>query len=213
MTELTSYFILAFSSLFTLVNPIGLSPVFLSMVDHCDDKERQKIALKGVLTALVVLIIFTFLGRLVFSFFGITVSGFKIAGGILFFRTGIQMLEARVSRTRSTPKEETEAGTKEEIAYTPIGISLIAGPGAISSVMIFSSEAENWEYKFVLLGVITLVMSLTYFIFHMADNLAHRFGTIGLRITQRIMGLILMVIAVQFVIDGVGSVLKSWFSL
>ena len=84
MTELTSYFILAFSSLFTLVNPIGLSPVFLSMVDHCDDKERQKIALKGVLTALVVLIIFTFLGRLVFSFFGITVSGFKIAGEFYF---------------------------------------------------------------------------------------------------------------------------------
>ena len=79
--------------------------------------------------------------------------------------------------------------------------------------MIFSSEAENWEYKLVLLGVITLVMGLTYFIFQMADNLAHRFGTIGLRITQRIMGLILMVIAVEFVIDGVGSVLKSWFSL
>ena len=180
-------------------------------MDHCDDKERQKIALKGVLTTLVVLIIFTFLGRLVFPFFSITVSGFKIAGGILFFRTGIQMLEARVSRTRSTPKEETEAGTKEEIAYTPIGIPLIAGPGAISSVMIFSSEAENWEYKFVLLGVITLVMGLTYFIFQMADNLTQRFGTIGLRITQRIMGLILMVIAVEFIISGVEPIIKGWF--
>ena len=92
----------------------------------------------------------------------------------------------------------------------PIGIPLIAGPGAISSVMVFSSEAENWEYKFVLLGVITLVMSLTYFIFQMADNLAHRFGTIGLRITQRIMGLILMVIAIEFVIDGMGAVVMEW---
>ena len=210
MTDLTSFFILAFSSLFTLVNPIGLSPVFLSMVDSCDDKERQKIALKGVFTALIVLIIFTFLGRLVFSFFGITVAGFKIAGGILFFRTGIQMLESRVSRTRSTPKEETEAGTKEDMAYTPIGIPLIAGPGAISSVMIFSSEAEQWEYKLVLLGVITLVMGLTYFIFQMADNLAHRFGTIGLRITQRIMGLILMVIAVEFIISGVEPIILGW---
>ena len=212
MTELTSYFILAFSSLFTLVNPIGLSPVFLSMVDHCDDKERQKIALKGVLTALVVLIIFTFLGRLVFSFFGITVSGFKIAGGILFFRTGIQMLEARVPRTRSTPKEETEAGTKEDMAYTPIGIPLIAGPGAISSVMIFSSEAEHWEYKLVLLSVIALVMGLNYIIFRMADNLTQRFGTIGLRITQRIMGLILMVIAVEFVVSGVEPIILGWMN-
>ena len=211
MNELIAFFILAFSSLFTLVNPVGLSPVFLSMVDHCDERERRQIAFKGVITAAVVLIMFTFLGRLIFSFFGITVSGFKIAGGILFFRTGIQMLEARVPRTRSTPKEETEAGTKEEIAYTPIGIPLIAGPGAISSVMIFSSEAENWEYKLVLLGVITLVMGLTYFIFQMADNLAHRFGTIGLRITQRIMGLILMVIAVEFIISGVEPIIKGWF--
>ena len=213
MNELATFFILAFSSLFTLVNPIGLSPVFLSMVEHCNDNERQQIALKGVFTALVVLIIFTFLGRLVFSFFGITVSGFKIAGGILFFRTGIQMLESRVSRTRSTPKEETEAETKEDMAYTPIGIPLIAGPGAISSVMIFSSETDHWEYKLVLLVVISLVMGLTYIIFRMADNLTQRFGTIGLRITQRIMGLILMVIAVEFVIDGMGSVLKSWFNL
>jgi len=210
MNELTSFFILAFSSLFTLVNPIGLSPVFLSMVEHCNDNERRKIALKGVFTALVVLIIFTFLGRLVFSFFGITVSGFKIAGGILFFRTGIQMLESRVPRTRSTPKEETEAETKEDMAYTPIGIPLIAGPGAISSVMIFSSYTDHWEYKLVFLGVIGLVMGLTYIIFRMADHLTQRFGTIGLRITQRIMGLILMVIAVQFVFDGIEPIILEW---
>ena len=89
------------------------------------------------------------------------------------------------------------------MAYTPIGIPLIAGPGAISSVMIFSSEAEQWEYKLVLLRVINLVMGLNYIIFRMADNITQRFGTIELRITQQIMGLILMVIAVEFVISGV----------
>ena len=96
------------------------------------------------------------------------------------------------------------------MAYTPIGIPLIAGPGAISSVMIFSSETDHWEYKLVLLGVISLVMGLTYIIFQMADNLTQRFGIIGLRITQRIMGLILMVIAVQFVIDGVEPIVLRW---
>ena len=96
------------------------------------------------------------------------------------------------------------------MAYTPIGIPLIAGPGAISSVMIFSSETDHWEYKLVLLGVISLVMGLTYIIFRMADNLTQRFGTIGLRITQRIMGLILMVIAVQFVIDGTEPIILEW---
>jgi len=212
MTELNSFFLLAFSSLFTLVNPIGLSPVYLSMVDQFDDRERKRIAFKGSLTALVILVVFSLIGGLIFSFYGITVDAFKIAGGILFFRTGIQMLEARVSRMRTTPMEESEAESKAEIAYTPIGIPLIAGPGAITSVMILSSEASEWEFKIVLFAVIVIVLILTYLIFQAADYLTQRFGTTGLRITQRIMGLILMVIAVQFIIDGVGPIIKTWIN-
>ena len=120
------------------------------------------------------------------------------------------MLEARVSRSRSTPKEEEEAGTKEDIAYTPIGIPLIAGPGAITSVMILSYETPEWELRLVLFAVIALVLILTYMIFQGADYLTQRFGTTGLRIVQRIMGLILMVIAVQFVIDGAEIVILEW---
>ena len=184
--------------------------MYLSIVEHFDTKEKSRIALKGTITAFVILIIFSLIGDVIFSFYKITVSAFKIAGGILFFRTGIQMLEARVSRSRSTPKEEEEAGTKEDIAYTPIGIPLIAGPGAITSVMILSSETPEWELRLVLFAVIALVLVLTYMIFLGADYLTQRFGTTGLRIIQRIMGLILMVIAVQFVIDGAGTVVTGW---
>ena len=210
MSDANTYFILSFSSLVTLVNPIGLSPVFLSLVEQFDDKERRRVAVKGVLTAFTLLIIFALIGRLIFSFYGITISGFKIAGGILFFRTGIHMIEARVSRARSTPKEESEAETKEDIAFTPIGMPIIAGPGSISSVMILSSEAAYWEQKMLLLLVITLVMGITYFVFKMADNLTRRYGTTGLRITQRIMGLILMVIAVEIIISGAEPIIRSW---
>ena len=210
MSDAATYFILSFSSLFTLVNPIGISPLFLSLVEQFEDKERRRIAVKGVLTAFIVLIVFSLIGRVIFSFYGITISGFKIAGGILFFRTGIHMIEARVSRARSTPKEESEAETKEDIAYTPIGMPIIAGPGSISSVMIFSSEATNWEQKVLLLLVIALVMGITYFIFKMADNLTQRYGTTGLRITQRIMGLILMFIAVETIISGVKPIIQNW---
>ncbi|MDP6571194.1 MAG: MarC family protein [Candidatus Marinimicrobia bacterium] len=210
MSEAATFFILSFSSLVTLVNPIGLSPVFLSLVEQFDDKERRRVAIKGVLTAFTVLIVFALIGRLIFSFYGITISGFKIAGGILFFRTGIHMIEARISRARSTPKEESEAETKEDIAFTPIGMPIIAGPGSISSVMILSSEAANWEQKMLLLLVITLVMGITYFVFKMADNLTRRYGTTGLRITQRIMGLILMVIAVEIIISGAEPIIRSW---
>ena len=210
MNELTAFFVLAFSTLFTLVNPIGLTAVYLSIVEQFGTKERGRIALKGTITAFIILIIFFLVGDIIFSFYRITVSAFKIAGGILFFRTGILMLESRILRSRSTPKEEEEAETKEDIAYTPIGIPLIAGPGAITSVMILSSEASNWELKLVLFGVIILVLILTYLVFQGADYLTRKFGTTGLRIVQRIMGLILMVIAVQFVIDGVGMVITGW---
>ena len=210
MTEYTAFFILAFSTIFTLINPIGLTAVYLLIVEPFDTKEKSRIALKGTITAFVILIIFSLIGDVIFSFYRITVSALKISGGILFFRTGIQMLEARVSRSRSTPKEEEEAGSKEDIAYTPIGIPLIAGPGAITSVMILSSETPEWELRLVLFAVIALVLVLTYMIFQGADNLTQRFGTTGLRIIQRIMGLILMVIAVQFVIDGAGTVVMGW---
>ena len=96
MNELTTFIILAFSTLFTLVNPIGLSPVYLSIVDNFGPEERNQIALKGSITAFIILIIFSLIGDIIFSFYGITISAFKIAGGILFFRTGIQMLDARV---------------------------------------------------------------------------------------------------------------------
>ena len=210
MNELTTFFVLAFSTLFTLVNPIGLTTVYLSIVENIEPEKRSRIALKGTITAFAILTIFSLLGDIIFSFYGITVSAFKIAGGILFFRTGMLMLEARISRSRSTPKEEEEAETKEDIAYTPIGIPLIAGPGAITSVMILSSEATKWELKLALFGIIALVLVLTWLIFQGADYLTRKFGTTGLRIIQRIMGLILMVIAVQFVIDGIGTVVTEW---
>ena len=161
MSDISNFFILAFSTLFTLINPIGLTAVYLSIVEQFETVERNRIALKGTFTAFIILIIFSLVGDLIFSFYRITVSAFKIAGGILFFRTGIQMLEARVSRSRSTPKEEEEAETKEDIAYTPIGIPLIAGPGAITSVMILSSETPEWELRLVLFAVIALVLILT----------------------------------------------------
>ena len=213
MNELTTFSILAFSTLFTLINPIGLTAVYLSLIDNFKAKERSQICFKGTLTAFIILIIFSLLGDIIFSFYSITVSAFKIAGGILFFRTGIQMLEARVSRSRSTPKEEKEAETKDDIAYTPIGIPLIAGPGAITSVMILSSKSPEWGLRLILFGIIALVLILTYLIFQGADYLTQRFGTTGLRIVQRIMGLILIVIAVQFIIDGTGTVVMGWLEV
>jgi len=209
-TELFTFFIFSFTSLITLVDPIGFAPIYLSLVDGMTKDEKKRVAKKGTITALIVLISFWLLGRVIFSIFGITVHAFRIAGGILFFKVGMDMLEAKISRRRSTPAEEEEAGNKEDIGYTPIGIPLIAGPGAITSVMILSTEAIDLLHKIMLLLAIISVMILTYMTFITADKLTERFGRTGLRIMQRIMGLILMVMAVQFIINGVDPLIKDW---
>jgi len=209
-TEALTFFVFAFTSLITLVDPIGFAPVYLSLVEGMSRKEKKSVAKKGAITALMVLISFWLLGRVIFSIFGITVHAFRIAGGILFFKVGMEMLEAKISRRRSTPAEEAEAGEKEDIGYTPIGIPLIAGPGAITSVMILSAEATDPLRKGMLLLAIILVMIITYITFIMAGKLTRRFGRTGLRIMQRIMGLILMVMAVQFIINGLDPLIKGW---
>ena len=209
-TEIFTFFVFAFTSLITLVDPIGFAPVYLSLVDGMSREEKKRVAKKGTITALMVLLSFWLLGRVIFSVFGITVHAFRIAGGILFFKVGMEMLEAKISRRRSTPAEEAEAGEKEDIGYTPIGIPLIAGPGAITSVMILSAEATDPLRKGMLLLAIILVMIITYITFIMAGKLTQRFGRTGLRIMQRIMGLILMVMAVQFIINGLDPLIKGW---
>ena len=168
--------------------------------------------IKGTLFAAIVLVIFSFLGELIFNFFGITMHAFKIAGGILFIRLGINMVEAKASRTKSTPKEESEAESKEEIAFTPIGMPIIAGPGAITSVMILYADAQTFLQQASLIISIAVCMVVTCIIFIATDSIVNRFGMIGLRITQRIMGLILMVIAIEFIVDGARPIIKTLLS-
>ena len=150
-TELIKFFIISFTSLFALVNPIGFSPMFISLVDNMNHQEKKQIAAKGVFTAGLTLTIFLFIGELIFQFFGITIEAFKIAGGILFMRSSFNLIEVKKSRTRTTPAEEQNTLNKDDIAYTPIGIPLIAGPGAITSIMVLSTSNPNIVYKICLI--------------------------------------------------------------
>jgi multiple antibiotic resistance protein len=130
-------------------------------------------------------------------------------GGIIFFRTGLRMLEVIVSRTRSTPQEQQEGLETDDIAITPVGIPLLTGPGAITGAMVLAGKATIPLHYGILIASIIAVLALTYFILVGADKLFRRLGTTWVRVIQRVMGILLMVIAVQFIIDGVTSVLKS----
>ena len=133
------------------------------MTERFSKKERIQIAKKGSLTAFYTLIIFSILGSVIFKFFGITLEAFQIMGGILFFRNGLRMLEAKVGRSRTTPAEQEESFESEDIAISPIGIPLIAGPGAITAVMLLSSQTPQiYSYATVVLSLF-LVLLLVYF--------------------------------------------------
>ena len=203
------YTLLCFSTLFTLVNPLGISTVFLVLTERFDEHRRKIIARKGIMTGIVTLFIFAFLGKYIFQIYSITLDAFKIMGGIIFFRTGLRMLEVIVSRTRSTPQEQQEGLETDDIAITPVGIPLLTGPGAITGAMVLAGKAITPLHYGILIASIIVVLALTYFILVGADKLSHRLGTTWVRVIQRIMGILLMVIAVQFIIDGATSVLKS----
>lgn len=207
-TEL-DFLILCLSTLFSLVNPLGITPVFLAMTEGYSQDDRVLIAKKGVFTGTITLIVFALLGSIIFSFFGITIEAFQIMGGIIFFRSGLHMLDAKVGRTRTTAKEQEEFITANEIAYTPVGVPLITGPGAITGAMLLSAQSHSPISFGTLIFTILLVMVSVLFIFIGGEKLSQRIGVTGMRIIQRIMGLILMVIAVQFVINGVSVVLNK----
>ena len=198
-----SFFILTFSSLFTLLNPIGITPILLSLTENMSDSEYISTVKKGIFTAFLILIVFSFMGDVIFKFYGITINAFMIAGGIIFFRNSLDMIEAKVSRLSSTPQEEEEAENKNDIGITPIGIPIIAGPGAITSVMLLSSQTSNFTEKILLHFNIIITLLLTYFILLLGKKISKRIGTTGIRIIQRIMGLVLMVISIQFIINGI----------
>ncbi len=206
------FFILCLTTFFTLINPIGIAPILLVMTERFSKEEKINIAWKGSLTAFITLIIFSMLGSIIFNIFGITIEAFQIMGGILFFRSGFRMSEAKIGRSRTTPTEREESQESDDLAISPIGIPLIAGPGAITASMLLSSQTPQL-YSYATLGVsIFLVLTVVYLILRNGDLLMKALGYTGMRVIQRLMGLVLMVIAVQFVINGVMSILSPLFS-
>ena len=204
-----SFILLTFSSLFTLINPIGITPILLSMTEDESDSEYQVIIKKGIITAYIILTIFAIMGDLIFKFYGITIYAFMIAGGILFLRNSFDMIDSKISRESSTPLETKEAIQKEDISVTPIGIPLIAGPGAITSIMILSSQTSSYIDKCIVHINILITLIITYIILLLGKKISKKIGTTGIRIIQRIMGLILLVISIQFIINGILLLMES----
>ena len=199
---LVRFSVLALSSIFFLVDPFAAIPSFLAITQSVDPARRKRMARKGALTCFIVLTSFALAGQLIFRMFGITLPAFEIAGGLILLLIGLDMLEAKRSPTQEAAGDTVAAAQKEDAGIVPLGVPMLAGPGAISSVMILVGQAlKPWELA-VVLGAIALTAGLSYLILNGANRVRGIMGESGIRILVRIMGLLLVALAVQFFING-----------
>ncbi|MBN1649827.1 MAG: NAAT family transporter [Bacteroidales bacterium] len=210
--DLITVGLLYFTSFFTLINPLGSMPVFLTMTSKLIKPEKRKTALKAVLTAFITLLIFAFGGQMLFDFFGISVNSFRIVGGIIFFVMGYDMLNARFSSFKSIPQEQV-ADYVDDISVTPLGIPMIAGPGAITNSIVLMEDSPSFVLKTILIGTIVLTMLLTLLIYMGGSKITRFLGETGNKIMLKLMGLIVMVMAVEFFFAGLKPILQSIFPI
>jgi multiple antibiotic resistance protein len=202
--------LLCFVSQFTMINPLGVLPVYVAMTADLPAAEATRVARKATLTAFVVLVLFAAVGALIFRFFSVSVNSLRIVGGVLFFVMGYEMLQARLSRTKID--EESARVFAEDVAITPIGIPMIAGPGAIASVILLWNDAVTPLRKLVLIVAVLVVLVITCTLLLAAKRVVAALGASMQKVFLRLMGLIVMMIAVEFFLAGLKPILKALLS-
>ena len=200
MDTLLPFALLCFTSFFTLTNPLGTMPVFLTMTNGMSDDERKTIVRRATIVSFITLMVFTFSGQFVFKFFGISTNGFRIAGGIIIFTIGFDMLQARYSKAKL--KDEEVKTYVNDISVTPLAIPMLCGPGAIANGIMLMEDADTLIKKILLVSVIASVYFITFLILRASTRLNKYMGETGNNVMMRLMGLILMVIAVECFVSG-----------
>ena len=202
LAAIVKFCLVALSSVFFLVDPFAAIPVFLSMTPGDSRIQRRRTAARAALTCLIVLSVFAAAGGLIFRVFGITLPAFKIAGGVILIMIGLEMLQARRSGTKQSPEEQAEGTARETVGVIPLGIPMLAGPGAISTVMILIGDSRRWWHFAVVFAAIAVSSLVSYWVLAAADRVGGYLGETGIRIMTRLMGLLLTALAVQFIING-----------
>lgn len=205
MNETVSFALLAFTSYFSIVNPFSTMPVFMTMTGELTPKAQRATAKKAVIAAFLTMVAFAFSGQLLFSFFGISADAFRIVGGIIFFQMGSDMLQARLGRVKI--KDDEVKSYVTDISITPLAIPLICGPGAITNSIVMMQDADSLAKKAVLIGMMAFILLITYLVLSASAVLSKMLGETGNKVMLRLMGLIVMVIAVEFFLSGLRPIL------
>lgn len=209
MTEAIAFSLSTLTTLFFVVDPMATAPIYLAMTAADSAEQKRRTAFRAAVATFVTLALFAAVGGLIFRLLGISIGAFRIAGGVLLFLLAVDMLRAQRSRQRTSPEEEIEGVDKADISLFPLAIPMLAGPGSISTVMLLMSRVEDYWHYPVIFGAVALTAVGVYYVLRGALVMERRLGRTGLNVMQRVMGLILAAVAVQFVLEGIQAVLPA----
>tara|TARA_B100000780_G_C21084899_1_gene437034 strand:+ start:278 stop:919 length:642 start_codon:yes stop_codon:yes gene_type:complete len=207
--EIVSFALVAFTSFITIINPLGTMPVFMTMTSELSQDQRRKTAQKAVIVAFITMIAFAISGEILFNFFGISVNALRVVGGIIFFTMGQDMLQAKLTKVKVTDSEVKSY--VDDISITPLAIPMICGPGAITNSIILWDDTNSWIMKAILIGVMAIVLLVTFLILWGSGKIMIWLGDTGNKVMMRLMGLIVMVIAVEFFFSGLAPIIRGIF--
>jgi multiple antibiotic resistance protein len=196
------YTLFALSSLFVIIDPIALVPVFLAMTPTDTPEQRLRMARIASMTAAGVLVLFAVAGKWLFALLGITIPAFQMAGSVVLLLVALDMLRAKRSRVKETDEEKDEGAAKADVAITPLAVPMLAGPGAISTVILLHNRAANLGEEIILLLSVGAVCVSAYFILALSVKGARWLNPIALKLIERLMGLLLAAIAMQFMVNA-----------
>jgi multiple antibiotic resistance protein len=213
--NIITFFLYAFTSIVIVVNPIAAMTIYISITSGMDFKYRQKIAGYSCRLAFIVLLFFTLVGSLLLDIFGISIQAFTIAGGLLLLFVGFEMVNAKTSRTKMTAIEKYQQIDPEELSSMPLAFPMIAGPGSITTVIVLSKEIPQHDWYIslfplslqivIIILCLVLTLSITWLTFIFSDKISKHIQEREYRVMNRLMGIMLMAIAVQFMINGLST--------
>ena len=202
MDQYLQFALVTFASVLFIVDPIAVVPTYLVITQGQDAAQRRATARRACVAAALILVVFALAGSRIFGLFGITMPAFRIAGGLILWLVAMDMLHGNRS-TQEGVAEIAEGRAKDDVAVTPLAMPMLAGPGAISTVMVLSGQAHSTGQTIIVYASIAATLFISWITLRLAEQLVKRMGQTGIRVMTRIMGLLLAAIAVQFVITGV----------
>ncbi|HEX6533086.1 MAG TPA: MarC family protein [Gemmatimonadaceae bacterium] len=208
MNDLLQFSLITFTSVLFIVDPIAVVPTYLVITQDETPLQRQRTAARACIAAAILLIVFGIAGRLIFRLFGITLPAFRIAGGLILWLVAMDMLRGE-RRTQESTTEIVEGQEKEDVALTPLAMPMLAGPGAISTVIVLAGQARSVAEHVVVYASVVLTAFASWLALRIGERVVRALGQTGIRVVTRIMGLLLAAVAIQFVITGVRDALRA----